>query len=61
MGWFIEFMIQMKEVLLVTGVLLMIISYFKDNFDYLGAYYIAGVLIIAVAIVFYLISFFKKL
>ena len=61
MGWFIEFMIQMKEVLLVTGVLLMIISYFKDNFYYLGAYYIAGVLIIAVAIVFYLISFFKKL
>jgi len=61
MGWLIDFLVQMKEVILMSGILLMIFSYFKDNFNYFGISYILGVLLIAFSIVVYLINFFKKL
>ncbi|HIH52516.1 hypothetical protein AUJ61_03160 [Candidatus Pacearchaeota archaeon CG1_02_30_18] len=61
MGWLIDFSIQMKEVFLSLGILLLVISYFKDNFNYFGAYYIIGILVLAFSIALYLVNFFKKL
>jgi len=61
MGWAMDFMIQMKDVFLTLGILFLIISYFKDNFNLLGFYYITGVIILAFSIAIFIISFFKKL
>jgi len=51
----------MREVFLSLGILLLVISYFKDNFNYFGAYYIIGILVLAFSIALYLVNFFKKL
>jgi len=61
MEWAMDFLIQMKNVFLTLGILFLIISYFKDNFNLLGPYYIAGVLILTFSIAIFIISFFKKL
>ena len=54
-------MIELREVFLALALLLLIISYFKDNFDFFGITFIAGGLVIILSIALYLINFFNKL
>ena len=60
MSWLIDFLFEMRAVFLTIGILFLILSYAIDNFNYLGGYYIAGVIVTAFAIVVYMFSFFKK-
>ncbi|MBS3084716.1 hypothetical protein J4411_02285 [Candidatus Pacearchaeota archaeon] len=57
----LKVMIELREVFLALALLLLIISYFKDNFDFFGITFIAGGLVIILSIALYLINFFNKL
>ncbi|MCR4327021.1 MAG: hypothetical protein NUV46_00380 [Nanoarchaeota archaeon] len=55
-----NWLVELREVILVFGILLIIISYFKDSFNFLGYYFIFGVMVILFAIVLYVMRFFER-
>lgn len=55
-----NWIIDMREVFLAFGVLLLIYSYFKDGFDFLGYYFVFGVMIIIFSMILYVIKFLDK-
>jgi hypothetical protein len=56
-----NFMIDMRQVFFVLGILLFIISYVKDSLDFYGYYFIFGVISVVVSFVCYILYFSKKL
>ncbi|PJE81068.1 hypothetical protein COU58_04300 [Candidatus Pacearchaeota archaeon CG10_big_fil_rev_8_21_14_0_10_32_42] len=55
-----NWMVDMREVILALGILLMIISYFQDNFNFYGYYFLFGGIFILFSLVLYGIRFFDR-
>ena len=55
-----SWIVEMREVFLVFGFLLLIISYFNDNFDFFGYYFVFGSLVVIFALVLYAVNFLDR-
>ncbi|MDP3966448.1 MAG: hypothetical protein Q8Q04_02870 [archaeon] len=55
-----NWMIEMREVYLIFGFLLLIISYFKDNFDFFGYYFVFGAMIVIFSVVLYALHYLDQ-
>ena len=56
-----NWLVDLREVFIVFGVLLLIISYVEDNFDFFGYYFVFGVLVIILGLALYLAHFLENL
>ena len=55
-----KLLIDLREVFLSLGILLFVISYFKDNFSFYGLSFLGGLFVVIFAAFLYLINFFDR-